>query len=100
MSDEYAAILARGAALFPGKRHCDHADATLVQHIDDEYGWFACYQCDHCGQITRRNVTADDLDIANNAPWLDVDMYGHATKERVQGETLGRALAFIGKAAK
>lgn len=93
-------LLTKAQELFGAKVTCTHPDVTLVQHIDEEYGWFACYQCDHCGAITRHEVTADDLGKANDAPWLDVDMYEHKTKERLQGETLGRALAFLGKAAK
>lgn len=82
------------------KTHCAHSTATLVQHVDEVYGWFACYQCDHCGAITRRNVTAAEIDAASNAPWLDVDMYNYRTLERRQGETSLRALAFMGKAAR
>lgn len=82
------------------KVRCSHARATLVQHIDDEYGWFACYQCDRCGQITQQPVTADDLDRANDAPWLDVAMYEQVTSERLPGETQLKTLAFFGKAAR
>lgn len=91
-------LLAKAADLFGIKPRCEHPSATLVQHIDDEFGWYACYQCDHCGQITRREVTADDLDKANDAPWLDVAQYELATTERAPGEALGRAFAFFGKA--
>ena len=72
----------------------------LVQHVDAEYGWFACYQCYHCGQITLREVTTIDLETANDAPWLDVPMYEQATTERAPGESVGRAFAFFGKATK
>lgn len=101
-SDEeiHAILLEKARKLFGSKRRCRHSSSTLVQHIDDEYGWFACYQCDDCGQITRKEVTADDLDTANDAPWLDVDMYNHVTTERLEGETVGRALAFLGKATR
>lgn len=92
-------LIPRAAELY-GKPRCLHSSATLVQHIDDEYGWFACYQCDKCGTITRLEVTADDLDRASNAPWLDMAMYEQATTERLPGETLGKTLAFFGKAAK
>ena len=93
-------ILAKALAMFGIKRHCNHASATLVQHVDEEYGWFACYQCDRCGQITRQDVSAGDLDTANDAPWLDVAMYEQATTERIPGESTQRALAFFGKAAR
>ena len=92
-------LLAKGIALYGGKR-CEHSDTTLVQHIDEEYGWFACYQCDRCGQITQQDVTVDDLAIANNAPWLDVPMYEQVNTEHMPGETQLRALAFFGKAAR
>ena len=97
---ELDAILAKAYAMFGIKRRCTHPATTLVQHIDEEYGWFACYQCDRCGQITRQDVSADDLDTANDAPWLDVAMYEQATTERLPGEKAGRALAFFGKAAR
>ena len=102
MTDEqaHAALLAKGREMYGIKIRCTHNQVTLVQHIDPEYGWFVAYQCDECGQITRREVTADDLDGADKLPWLDVDMYEHVTTERTPGETLGRALAFMGKAAR
>lgn len=93
-------LLAKALALFGIKRKCNHTNTTLVQHIDEEFGWFACYQCDRCGQITRQDVTADALDTANDAPWLDVAMYQQATMERLPGETTQRAMAFFGKAAR
>ena len=82
------------------KIRCTHNHVTLCQHIDPEYGWFVSYQCSDCGQITRREVTADDLDNADKLPWLDIAMYEQATTERVPGETLNKALAFFVKAAK
>lgn len=92
-------LLSRAADLH-GKPRCDHIDSTLVQHIDDEYGWFACYQCDHCGTITRREVTAEDLARANDAPWLDVAMYEQATTERLPGQATINTLVFFGKATR
>jgi hypothetical protein len=83
-----------------GPRRCKHARSTLVQHEHIEFGWFACYQCDECGQITRREVTADDLDIANNAPVLDVAMYLQVTTERLSSRTLTNTMGFFAKAAK
>jgi len=82
------------------KPRCAHKDVTLVQHIDEEFGWFACYQCDRCGQITRQDVTTEDLARANDAPWLDVAMYEQVTMEKLSSQTLGRTLAFLGKAAR
>lgn len=85
------------------KRRCEHNDTTLVQHIDEEFGWFACFQCDRCGQITRQDVTADDLDGANDAPWLDVAMYEQVVAlaaNRLLGDTNIKTLMFFGKAAR
>lgn len=93
-------LIAKGAEMYGVIIRCTHNRVTLCQHIDAEYGWFVAYQCDDCGQLTRREVTANDLDGADSLPWLDVDMYNHATTERAPGETLGRALTFFGKAAK
>jgi len=95
-----AALIAKGREMYAIRIRCTHNAVTLVQHDDSEYGWFACYQCDDCGQITRREVTADDLDGANNAPWLDVAMYEQVTTERLPGQTLGKTLMFFGKAAR
>lgn len=101
MSDDSTdPLLAKAADLYGIKIRCTHNSVALCQHIDPEYGWFAAYQCDSCGAITRREVTADDLDDADNLPWLDVQMYEQATTERAPGETLGKTLAFFGKAAK
>lgn len=93
-------LIAKGAELFGIRIRCTHNRVTLCQHIDAEFGWFVAYQCDSCGQLTRREVTASDLDGAELLPWLDEDMYDKATTERAPGETLVRALAFFGKAAK
>lgn len=93
-------LVGKGAEMFGIRIRCTHNEVTLVQHIDEEYGWFACFQCDRCGQITRREVTADDLDTANDAPWLDVALYEQVTAERVPGEALSKAYAFFGKAAR
>lgn len=85
------------------KIRCTHNEVTLVQHDDPEYGWFACYQCDRCGQITQREVTADDLDKASDTPWLDIAMYeqnAEVSMERLLGNNLGKTLAFFGKAMK
>lgn len=100
MTDDTSILVAKGREMFGIKIRCTHNVVTLVQHDDPEFGWFACYQCDDCGQLTRREVTADDLDRASNAPWLDVAMYEQATTERLPGQTLGKALAFFGKAAR
>jgi len=100
MSDDTRALAAKGREMFGIKIRCTHNAVTLVQHDDPEFGWFACYQCDDCGQITRREVTADDLDRASNAPWLDVAMYEEVTTERLPGQTLGKTLSFFGKAAR
>lgn len=93
-------LLPKALEQYAIKIRCTHNEVTLVHHDDPEYGWFACYQCDRCGQITRREVTADDLDRASNAPWLDVAMYEQVTQERLPVETLSKTLAFFGKAAR
>jgi hypothetical protein len=95
-----SALIAKGREMYGLKIRCTHNETTLVQHDDPEFGWFACYQCERCGAITRREVTADDLDVANNAPWLDVAMYEQATTEQLPSEKLVKALAFFGRAAK
>lgn len=101
MTDDHTApLIDKAAELYGIKIRCTHNHVTLCQHIDAEFGWFVTYQCNDCGNITRREVTADDLDGADTLPWLDEDMYDKATTERAPGETLGRALAFFGKAAK
>lgn len=74
---------------------CAHRNVTLVQHQHKEFGWFACYQCDDCGAITQKDVAADDLDQAINAPLLDVAMYMDHTKEMLVSETQMRALEFL-----
>src|SRR4051812_12823468 len=100
MGDESSEVLIDKAIQAYGSKRCGHAKTTLVQHEHVEFGWFACYQCDQCGQITRREVTADDLDLANNAPWLDVAMYLQATTERLSSKTLTNTMSFFAKAAK
>lgn len=94
------ALLEKARQMYGLKIRCTHNETTLVQHVDPDYGWFACYQCDRCGQITRKPVTADDLDTANEAPWLDVALYEQVTQERLPGETVAKAFAFFGKAAR
>lgn len=91
-------LVGKGVEMFGIRIRCTHNEVTLVQHDDPEYGWFACFQCDRCGQITRREVTADDLDTANDAPWLDVAIYEQVTTERMPGESLGKAAMFFNKA--
>lgn len=85
------------------KKLCNHSQTTLVQHVDDEFGWFAAYQCDECGTITQKDVTADDLDMAPNAPWLDVAIYEEAViraVNRTVGGNGNRTMAFFGKAVR
>lgn len=103
MTENIEILLKKGRALFGMKRRCDHTNATLVQHHDETFGWFACYQCDRCGQITRQDVSADDLDGANDAPWLDVAMYEETNEllaNKLTGDTKINALRFFGKAAR
>jgi len=95
-----SSLVAKGREMYAIKIRCAHNESTLVQHVDPEYGWFACYQCDLCGAITRREVTANDLDAAVNAPLLDVAMYEQRTTERLPNETLIKTLTFFGKAAR
>lgn len=98
MNDDAPELLLVKALATYGPKRCQHDKTTLVQHIDEQYGWFTCYQCDHCGQITQQRVSADDLALANDAPWLDVAMYEQVTTERSSIETLSSTLAFFGKA--
>lgn len=102
MNDDFAdtSILTDKARQLHPWTQCEHGNATLVQHIHAEFGWFACHQCDDCGAITQRTVTADDLDMAINAPLLDVTMYMQATKERLPGQATINTLAFFGKATR
>lgn len=93
-------LLPKAVEMYGIKIRCTHNETTLVQHIHPEFGWFACRQCDRCGQITRREVTADDLERANDAPWLDVALYEVVTAERLSIDTLSRTMAFFGKATK
>jgi len=79
-------------------RPCPHRQTTLVQHHHVDFGWFACYQCDACGAITQQAVSADDLDRANDAPWLDAPMYLERTTERRAQDPIITALRFFGKA--
>ncbi len=97
--DSTSHLTERAFALY-GAPRCLHPNTTLVQHQHKEFGWFACYQCDECGAITRQTVTPDDLDAAVNAPFLDVAMYMDRTKEEAPEEATMRALAFLGKAAR
>lgn len=83
-----------------GAKRCRHEQTTLVQHEDAEFGWFACYQCDRCGQITQNGITSDDLDRANDAPLLDIAMYEQVITERLSQETLIKTMTFFGKAAR
>jgi hypothetical protein len=102
LTDEevHEAILAKAQAMYGLRRRCKHANATLVQHIDWGVGWFMCYQCDDCGQILQREVTAEQLETKEDVPWLDETLYEQATTEREPGEKVGRAMAFFGKAIK
>jgi hypothetical protein len=84
------------------KKACTHPSVTLVQHEDEDEDlgtfWFAAYQCDVCGSLTRQEVTADDLEQATGAPWLDVDSYQSAAQERLEDESDWAALSFVQKA--
>lgn len=98
--DTQIILLAKAKEMFGIVIKCTHNHVTLVQHQHKELGWFACYQCDDCGTITRLEVTPDDLDAAVNAPFLDVGMYMQATKEDAPEQAMMRALEFLGKAAR
>lgn len=84
------------------KPGCTHDTQTLVQAIfQDELLdsiWFAAWQCDHCGGITQKPVTSDDLEGANELPWLDEDGYERATTERQVMEIEILSLQFFNKA--
>lgn len=40
---------------------CLHKHCTLCGEYNLEAGTFVAWQCDECGQITRRDVSIDDL---------------------------------------
>ncbi len=97
------------------KDSCRHTALTLVQStfslftydkkgevngLEEKEQWFAAYQCDECGAITQAPVSADDLEAAVDAPWLDEDTYMRRTEERLGGEIEYTALSFINGAAK
>ena len=91
------------------KERCSHLSTTLVQAaITIDYDetlepmsiWFACYQCDLCGGITRKEVSADHVDAASLAPWLDEDFYMASVRIEMEGETEWKALQFMAKAVR
>lgn len=70
--------------MYPQKALCQHTRTTLVQDVDtlnyflpDEPGGqplplsFVCHQCDHCGMITRKEVTFEEIEQSGSLPWLD-----------------------------
>lgn len=91
------------------KEVCPHPSTTLVQAattIDFDESlepfdvWFASHQCDLCGVITQKPVSAEEVDQASNAPWLDEDAYLSATEERLEGQSQWLALMFMAKAVR
>lgn len=82
------------------KRSCPHSSTTLVQRVHPEFGWSACYQCNDCGNVTLQDVTADAIDEALSAPWVDEDSYMSRTTERLEGEAEWTALSFVDHAKK
>lgn len=91
------------------KERCSHPSTTLVQAattidydetLEPFNVWFACYQCDHCGRITQKEVSADDVEKASMAPWLDEDSYMASMQIRLEGETEWTALQFMAKAVR
>lgn len=91
------------------KRACPHKNQHLVQQtfrmatFDDdgnlidvasEEQWFAAWQCTDCGNVTQKPVTADDLEEARHAPWLDKIEYARATQERLEEQADWVALQF------
>jgi YD repeat-containing protein len=91
------------------KHACSHEQTTLVQSVfrlfvyddegevigrEDKENWFAAWQCDECGAVTSKPVTPDDLDAANDAPWLDEDSYLARMRERLDTDTGANVLQF------
>lgn len=88
---------------------CRHPSTTLVQAattIDYDPDikpfniWFAAYQCDSCGRITQQEVTAEEVEEASEAPWLDEEAYLSSMKISLEGEVEWTALKFMEKAVR
>lgn len=87
------------------KESCSHDSTTLVQCTfllegTEKESWFAAFQCDSCGAITRKEVTPSDLEDALNLPWLDEDFYESRAMERLEIETEWTALQFMNRAVR
>jgi hypothetical protein len=96
--DPYDPIVQTGVR--PARRKCAHAQQTLCQYDDDLRGHIVAYQCDACGMVTRRDVSADDLERPN-LPWLDNNLWCAAIAagtDRIRGVSRIVALTFIARA--
>lgn len=83
-----------------GRKRCSHAEATLCRHTDfcEEIGayTFVAWQCDRCGSVIRRDVSADEMETPNLPP-VDVELWGEAIRV-ANGVRLETTLAFWQKA--
>lgn len=61
---------------------CRHSSVTLCGRFDPDAGEFVAYQCDDCGAILDREVTADDLERLGLPP-LDMNAAGAAIHANV-----------------
>ena len=95
---ETQVLLDKAHQQFNLRRRCAHAQTTLCQHIDPELGWFAAYQCDECGMVTRQKVTGRQLEADVDLPWVDEAMWEQAIDNANRDDNLTRTLAFIGRA--
>jgi hypothetical protein len=81
---------------------CPHKRQTLCQYDDATYGHFVAYQCDDCGMVTQREVSAEDLEQAD-LPWIDDAMWRGAlaaATDRVFGVPDLAALRFMARAVR
>lgn len=96
--------------MFAVKEKCPHTRTTLVQahdlidyHLEEEPEekpikvWFVAHQCDHCGLITDKPVTAGEVERVGSLPWLDEPSYQDAIEAlyRPQATIEVQALRFM-----
>lgn len=95
--DDDSILFAKAAQQFGLRRRCAHTHSALCQHVDAEFGWFVAYQCDDCGMVTRQDVTAAQLNIAD-LPYIDAALWEQAIANANRSGNLTRALVFMGRA--
>ncbi len=74
---------------------CKHEHQTLCQHTDPDFGWFVAWQCDDCGMVTQREVTADQLETAD-LPYVDAALWEQAI-DNTNRDRLMPTLSFFAK---